>query len=551
MDELIKLVLDIQGAKDADEAAAKVEKLKDRLEKLDAAQQKQAKSSGSSAQSLLQLGRGIQDFQAAGLAGIVNNFEGLALALGLGSGVAGVATIAAVALQTLAKPLREFLDGLTGGDEKTRDAAAAIDSMREAGEKLKKTLAELKGAHDGRAASLAKENDQLERAVAIEKQREANRKRPAAEATAKAVAAEKLLGEPTLDERLKAPSEKARADEIRKAMGGPEAAIVKERIRGAMLSGLDRDAHTRGAAEAGLEAELADAKRVGSYERMNRAQGALHRLDLARRRGESTDRAIASMSPAARDLTRRVQKPHLDAARADMEREAEDMFGRFQAGDADALSGVIALLQGEGGAAGEGPLRQRLERLTPGAQARQRLRDVGGTLRRFGGRVRDKAFGVVHERNADLTAALNQQGLENERAGREALAEDRARDVAAATGKLGHAVDRAVATHEQSGDRFSRYVEEHGAAMDKARRRSEMGERAAAQYQARTGMAVDPRMAAKAVEHQQQQLMQAQQEYVQAMMGMASGLQQQAMMFRGAAQDTRRRRPTAANEGTP
>jgi hypothetical protein len=51
--------------------------------------------------AILQASRGIQDFQAAGLMGIVNNVEGIATAFGMGAGVAGMVTLAAVAIQSL------------------------------------------------------------------------------------------------------------------------------------------------------------------------------------------------------------------------------------------------------------------------------------------------------------------------------------------------------------------------------------------------------------------------------------------------------------------
>jgi hypothetical protein len=52
-------------------------------------------------QGLLQGSRAVQDFQAAGLMGITNNIELLAMSLGIGAGMAGVATLAAVAIQQL------------------------------------------------------------------------------------------------------------------------------------------------------------------------------------------------------------------------------------------------------------------------------------------------------------------------------------------------------------------------------------------------------------------------------------------------------------------
>lgn len=63
--------------------------------------QASAKTGSNMNMAILQASRGIQDFQAAGLMGIVNNVEGIAAGFGVGAGVAGMATLAAVAIQGL------------------------------------------------------------------------------------------------------------------------------------------------------------------------------------------------------------------------------------------------------------------------------------------------------------------------------------------------------------------------------------------------------------------------------------------------------------------
>lgn len=95
----------------------------------------QARVSGSSrnmGNALLQGSRAIQDMQY-GLAGAVNNLEGIATALGLGAGVAGVVTVLAVAVQTLGPHVVEWFKSLdTEGkklkelEDKLRSAATAI-----------------------------------------------------------------------------------------------------------------------------------------------------------------------------------------------------------------------------------------------------------------------------------------------------------------------------------------------------------------------------------------------------------------------------------------
>lgn len=66
-------------------------------------------SAAGAGRSLLEVGRIVQDFQAAGLNGIINNFEGLAQSLGLGAGVAGAVTVLGVAFQTFWPQIQAFL----------------------------------------------------------------------------------------------------------------------------------------------------------------------------------------------------------------------------------------------------------------------------------------------------------------------------------------------------------------------------------------------------------------------------------------------------------
>lgn len=73
---------------------------------------KTRKGGANAAQALLTLGRGVQDFSAAGLGGVINNVEQFASALGLGAGIAGTATVAAVAVQLLGPAVTRFLGSL-------------------------------------------------------------------------------------------------------------------------------------------------------------------------------------------------------------------------------------------------------------------------------------------------------------------------------------------------------------------------------------------------------------------------------------------------------
>lgn len=71
------------------------------------AQEAVKKSSGSSAQGLLMLAQAAQDAQY-GFAGVVNNIPGIITGLGMGAGVAGVVSMAAVGVQVLTKHVDIF-----------------------------------------------------------------------------------------------------------------------------------------------------------------------------------------------------------------------------------------------------------------------------------------------------------------------------------------------------------------------------------------------------------------------------------------------------------
>lgn len=143
-DEKIRLILEILGAKDIDAAKDAAGRLKDKLEevapsadKAAAAADKLAKGGGNSAQSMMQLGRVVQDFQGGGILGITNNMEGMAMALGLGPGIAGVATLAAVALAALNPQIKALIANLAGSHTKTE-----AEAMKELEENTHRTAEE-------------------------------------------------------------------------------------------------------------------------------------------------------------------------------------------------------------------------------------------------------------------------------------------------------------------------------------------------------------------------------------------------------------------------
>jgi hypothetical protein len=106
-------------------------------------------------QSALQTGRVIQDFAQGGLGGVLNNIEGLTMALGLGSGLAGILTIVGVAFLVLkpqiteaAKSLGLFGDSADGAKDKLAQLNDRIKELTEKPHLIPIEMRELNAAKD-------------------------------------------------------------------------------------------------------------------------------------------------------------------------------------------------------------------------------------------------------------------------------------------------------------------------------------------------------------------------------------------------------------------
>lgn len=158
----------IAGSNDA--AAASLKRL--------AAATHEAKSGAAGfGQSMLQSGRFVQDFAQGGIGGVLNNIEGLTVALGMGSGLAGVLTIVGVAAALAGPKLMEWgrsllevrhdvpqaADDLKRMEDSIKANAKALDELRE---KTSLSSDELK-----RFNELTDENARLEKQAAEEKKR--------------------------------------------------------------------------------------------------------------------------------------------------------------------------------------------------------------------------------------------------------------------------------------------------------------------------------------------------------------------------------------------
>jgi hypothetical protein len=238
-DTVIKLLLDM-GASGAnvEDVRKKLEQLKPSLEsaaaagdKLEASSKKAAGGVAGMGQSLLQTGRVVQDFSQGGLGGILNNIEGLTMALGQGPGLAGVLTVAGVAFMLLKKPVSDLMESMGGGADAADHLADAVSKLTDANKKLKEQLGELAASSDANVKRLTEENQLLERQVKIREARANAMRREGDEATKMMANAAAMEGEPSLESKQRQPAEKARADQIKQLVGGdPEAKILKQRV---------------------------------------------------------------------------------------------------------------------------------------------------------------------------------------------------------------------------------------------------------------------------------------------------------------------------------
>lgn len=87
------------------------------LKRMSAESAKMQKQSGQASMRILELSRGIEDFAVAGMRGATNNIPGFVMSLGGGAGVAGAASLAAVAITLLSKEVDEFQEKMNARRE--------------------------------------------------------------------------------------------------------------------------------------------------------------------------------------------------------------------------------------------------------------------------------------------------------------------------------------------------------------------------------------------------------------------------------------------------
>lgn len=142
------------------DAAKMVSQYRETLNKVPPAQETVRRSTGNMGNAMLQGSRAIQDMQY-GLAGAVNNLEGIASAAGLGAGVAGAVTVLAVAIQTLGPSLIHWLNSLD-------KEGAKLDQLKE---RMAGIAESLRGGWNPEAAAAEKRTKAF--SLAIEEQNQA------------------------------------------------------------------------------------------------------------------------------------------------------------------------------------------------------------------------------------------------------------------------------------------------------------------------------------------------------------------------------------------
>lgn len=164
--------IDIKANADLKAATAEVGKLNAQLDQTAKGQDKAAASSKNMGGALLQGSRALQDMQY-GLGGVVNNLEGIASALGMGAGVAGVVTVLAVAIQALGPQISALFESLDTSKIKTEGLDSLVtqlqgtvtvkDAATRASEKLEEAIRRENAAYVTQQQEIERAMDLLKR----------------------------------------------------------------------------------------------------------------------------------------------------------------------------------------------------------------------------------------------------------------------------------------------------------------------------------------------------------------------------------------------------
>lgn len=250
--------------------------------------------------AILQASRGIQDFQAAGLMGIVNNVEGIASAFGLGAGVAGMATLAAVAIQSLSPIIQTA----------AQETAKFFGLWRSETDMVKTSVSNFMGAGSGNSAMA----DALKTQIEFLKSRDDN----AGGILNNAIRVGNFLADPF------------------NAYGGDEAAKA---MQNNMRRGIEATA---------LMSQAFEQSAMASKELAAAQRGATAKYDLTTSQQEQTKlnqqlfQSAINASGGGENLRTRIE---MAGARQGMiKTDARELYGKFAAGDIAATAQVEQML---------------------------------------------------------------------------------------------------------------------------------------------------------------------------------------------------------------
>ena len=220
------------SAKNVNEVSTSLVVLDKELDKVAASTEKVKSGAVGSGQSLLQTGRVIQDFAQGGLGGILNNIEGLSIALGGGAGLAGVMTVLGVAALVAGPAIKSFFNSLIDGANDVPKSKDKIEQFTASLKANNEALDEMRKKQSLTNTELVEYNRLLSTNVQLEKELNAAKEQ---RQIIEKLAAMKPVGQEDRD--------RERAQNVQAEVGGNQAAITGEVARGM------KDAESRGIAQ--------------------------------------------------------------------------------------------------------------------------------------------------------------------------------------------------------------------------------------------------------------------------------------------------------------
>lgn len=327
-DETIKLILDMgKSGKNVDEVREAVEKLEGKLEAVPASANKAAGGIGNMGQAALQGSRALQDFTQGGLAGVLNNIEGVVQALGGSAGLTGVLTGVGVAAYIALPKIREWFDAVTKGSNEVPKATDALERLNDELKDNAKRLDELRKNQTLTNQELREFNKLTERQAELEEKAKAAREK---EAEAREVGGLKPFGE------KEAAGERSEA--MKALLGGePD----RKKLLDQMTKGIEAefDAANKTPGEAGAKRARAISKlvtgEIGSFNPAlsheqnvrNAAESIMNRAIT--KGGEADIRTMTRFLPPGSQMRSRIEESALPENLKRQEKEIADEAEHF------------------------------------------------------------------------------------------------------------------------------------------------------------------------------------------------------------------------------